>query len=191
MNRPDWDQYFMTMCYLAASRSQDSSTHAGAVIVRQDNSVVSTGYNSPPRGMNIDDVPQERPHKYFYMEHGERNAIYNAAKHGTDLDGCKLYVNFLPCADCARAIVQAGITEVIVHKEGQAAFEEASGNTGGEWDDSHQATLNIFKTEVQQIHILYPGTGLKTPVQSGGILRWWSGELWMPTGFFRGKEFDL
>ena len=188
MNRPDWDQYFMTMCYLAASRSQDSSTHAGAVIVRQDNSVVSTGYNSPPRGMNIGDVPQERPHKYFYMEHGERNAIYNAAKHGTDLDGCKLYVNFLPCADCARAIVQSGISEVIVHKEGQTAFEEASGTTGGEWDDSHKATLKIFERRTFETMFV---RGEPTMETSTSILRWWSGNLWMPKGFFRGKEFDL
>lgn len=191
MNRPDWDQYFMSQVYLAASRSQDASTHAGAVIVRQDNSVVSTGYNSPIRGMDIEDVPQERPHKYFYMEHGERNAIYNAAKHGTDLDGCKLYVNFLPCADCARAIVQSGIVEVIVHKEGQDAFDEAVGNTEHEWDDSHQATMKIFSNGVKkEIHLNSDGTK-DTITYEDTILRWWSGELWMPKGYFRGKEFKL
>lgn len=169
MERPDWDQYFMTIAYLAAARSQDSSTHAGTVIVRPDNTVVSTGYNNPPKGMKIEDVPKTRPEKYFYMEHSERNAIFAAAANEGGTAGCRLYVNFLPCADCARAIVQSGITEVIVHKEGQAAFDEASGNSGGEWDDSHAATLQILH----------------------GKLRWWSGNLWMPTGFFRGQEFSL
>ena len=60
--RPDWTRYFMTMAYLAASRSQDSSTHAGTVIVRQDNSVVSTGYNNPVRGMDIKDIQIGRAH---------------------------------------------------------------------------------------------------------------------------------
>ena len=113
MSRPSWDEYFMTMAYLVASRSTDESTHAGAVIVRPDNSVVSTGYNGPVRGE--DNPPQTRPEKYLYFEHAERNAIFNAAKHGSSLDGCKLYVNFVPCADCARAIVQSGIKEIIVH----------------------------------------------------------------------------
>ena len=156
MNRPDWDQYFMTMAYLAASRSQDSSTHAGTVIVRPDNSVVSTGYNNPVRGMKIEDVPETRPKKYFYMEHSERNAIYSAASHEGGIEGCKLYVNFLPCADCARGIVQAGITEVIVHKEGQDAFNEASGIEGNEWDASHTATLEIFSKDIYVTETIEP-----------------------------------
>ena len=56
----------------------------------------------------------ERPEKYLWMEHAERNAIYNAARHGTQMQGCTLYVELLPCMDCARAIVQAGIREVVV-----------------------------------------------------------------------------
>jgi len=184
MQQPDWDQYFISLCYLAASRSTDESTKVGAVIVRKDNSVVSTGYNGPVRGMNIEDVPQVRPDKYFYMEHGERNAIYNAARNQGGLDGCKLYVNMLPCADCARAIVQSGITDVIVHREGQVAFQEANGNTGGEWDDSHTATMKIFRKE------LPPKSGRSIPEESS-IVTWWHGNLLSPKGFFRGKEFNL
>lgn len=184
------------MCYLAASRSTDESTHAGAVIVRPDNSVVSTGYNGPVRGMSIEDVPKTRPEKYFYMEHAERNAVYNAAKNQGGLAGCSLYVNFLPCADCARAIVQAGIVRVIVHKQGQEAFQEASGNTGGEWDESHKATLKIFSSIYEREEtviktmtniITYPAVQRET-----SILHWWSGKLSTPvTGFFRGQEFTL
>jgi dCMP deaminase len=182
MNRPNWDQYFISLCYLAASRSQDDSTHAGTVIVRSDNSVVTTGYNNPIRGMDISEVPKTRPEKYFYMEHAERNAIYTAAGNGVSLKGCKLYINFLPCADCARAIVQSGISSVIVHREGQDAFNEANGLTGGDWDSSFEATLKILTR---------PTTRSLWHKKTGSMLRWWSGELYMPTGFFRGKEYKL
>tara|TARA_R110000851_G_scaffold321295_1_gene486584 strand:- start:1578 stop:2126 length:549 start_codon:yes stop_codon:yes gene_type:complete len=182
MNRPDWNQYFMTMAYLASSRSQDDSTHAGTVIVRPDNSVVTTGYNNPIRGMTIEQVPKTRPEKYFYMEHAERNAIYTAAGNEGGLKGCTLYINFLPCADCARAIVQSGISEVVVHREGQDAFNEANGITGGSWDSSFDATLKIFTK---------PATSSMQRRKSDSILRWWSGELYMPSGFFRGKEYKL
>lgn len=177
MMRPDWDQYFMTIAYLAASRSQDSSTHAGAVIVRPDNTIVSTGYNSPPRGVDIKHVPTERPDKYYWMEHAERNAIYAAAKNEGGIDGCRLYVNFLPCADCARAIIQTGISEVIVHWEGQQAFNQASGAGSADWHDSHRTTFAMIGDgEIRW---------------SGGKLRWYKGNLWMPKGYFRGQEFDL
>lgn len=158
---------------MAASRSLDSSTHAGSVIVRPDNTLVSTGYNNPIRGMNIDEVPTTRPEKYFYMEHAERNAIFSAAKNEGGLAGCRLYINFLPCADCARAIVQAGITEVVVHTEGHEAFIKSTGQSG-DWEDSYTATLKIFKLP-----------------DNKNMIRWWSGKLWQPTGFFRGKVYNL
>jgi len=111
-----WDDYFMTMVYLVAMRSKDSSTHIGAVIVDEFNIVRSMGYNSFVRGIN-DDVSerQQRPEKYFWFEHGERNAIYNAR--GQDLRGCRMYTNGMPCMDCSRGIVQVGIKEVIVDKK--------------------------------------------------------------------------
>lgn len=219
MNRPDWDQYWMSEAYMNASRSTDKSTHAGTVIVRPDNSVASAGYNGPVRGMAPEAVPQTRPEKYLYMEHSERNAIYIAAKHGISLEGCTLYVNFLPCADCARAIVQSGITEVVVHREGQDAFNEASGIDGDEWDGSHQASLAIFQKDGPDIistwklssgnleferqeateTMAVQGYEFKEETEEGimyfskpnTILRWWSGKLWQPTGFFRGQEFNL
>lgn len=113
-----WDKYFMSMCYLAACRSKDPNTKYGAVIVGPDNEIRSTGYNSFVRG--IDDNIKERfekPEKFYHFEHAERNAIYNAVRVGIPLKGCRLYVQGIPCMDCARGIVQAGIIEVIVHKE--------------------------------------------------------------------------
>ena len=133
----NWDQYFMTMAYLVAMKSKDESTHCGSVIVDQENHMVSTGYNSFVRGIN-DNIPkrQERPEKYMWFEHGERNAIYSAANRGNKLKGCKIYVTGVPCADCARAIIQVGIKEVII---------ESREEFGKEWDDSHKVTIQMFK----------------------------------------------
>ncbi len=132
-----WDQYFLTMAYLAAMRSKDQSTHCGSVIVDEMNNVVATGYNSFVRGID-DDVParQERPGKYMWFEHGERNAVYSAAMRGCTLKGCKIYVTGVPCADCARAIIQSGIKEVIV---------DAREEFGEEWNESCQVTVTMFE----------------------------------------------
>lgn len=110
----NWDRYFMEMARLAATRSKDRSTKVGCVLVGPDNEVVSTGYNSFPRGIN-DDVPErhERPEKYKWTEHAERNAIYNAARVGTPTKGTRAYLPWFPCMDCARAMVQAGVVEVV------------------------------------------------------------------------------
>lgn len=132
-----WDEYFMTMAYLAAMRSKDQSTHCGAVIVDEMKNVVATGYNSFVRGIN-DDVPerQERPGKYLWFEHGERNAIYSAAMRGCILKGCTIYVTGIPCADCARAIIQSGIKEVVVRSREKF---------GCEWNDSMKVACIMFK----------------------------------------------
>ena len=112
----DWDKYFISMLYLVAMKSKDEKTQNSAIIDSQDNRIKATGYNSFPSGIN-DYIPerQERPEKYFWMEHGERNAIYNAARDGVKLKDCRLYVTGIPCMDCARAIVQVGIIEVVYH----------------------------------------------------------------------------
>lgn len=109
-----WDRYFMAMAEHAATLSKDQSTQLGCVIVGPDCEVRATGYNSFPRGIN-DDLPerQQRPIKYKFIEHAERNAIYNAARVGVSLKGCVLYCAWPPCSDCARAIIQAGIREVV------------------------------------------------------------------------------
>jgi dCMP deaminase len=112
---PGWDEYYLDICKVVAARSKDPHTQIGCVIAGPAHEIRSTGYNSLPRGIR-DDVPErlERPTKYLWMEHAERNAIYNAARCGTPLEGCTLYVEIMPCMDCARAIVQAGIREVII-----------------------------------------------------------------------------
>lgn len=94
--------------------SKDISTKVGALVIAPDGSVRAMGYNGAPRGCVADeDARIQRPEKYFWMEHAERNAIYNAARCGTPLEGCAMIVTHPPCMDCARAIVQAGIVSVV------------------------------------------------------------------------------
>lgn len=110
----NWDQYFMTLARHVSSRSKDRSTKVGCVIVGPDNEIRSTGYNSFPRGINDDaEERHARPEKYLWTEHAERNAIYNAARVGVALKGCRAYLPWFPCMDCARALVQSGIVELI------------------------------------------------------------------------------
>jgi dCMP deaminase len=115
MERANWDEYFMIMAKVIATRSKDQSTKVGAVIVGPDHEIRSTGYNGMARGVN-DDVAyrHQRPEKYKWFEHAERNAIYNAARMGAHLLNCKIYGTQIPCTDCSRAIIQAGLREVIV-----------------------------------------------------------------------------
>lgn len=109
-----WPEYFLNMLPAVAAKSKDPNTKIGAIIVGPDYEIRSTGYNSFPRGLD-DNLPArlERPEKYTWIEHAERNAIYNAARMGTPLLGCTLYCSAFPCINCARAIVQAGIKKVL------------------------------------------------------------------------------
>jgi dCMP deaminase len=110
-----WNEYFMHLAEQVALKSKDDSTKLGAIVVGPDHEIRATGYNSFPRGIN-DDLPERqlRPEKYLYIEHAERNAFYNAARHGASLNGCTLYCSWIPCTACARAIIQVGISKVVV-----------------------------------------------------------------------------
>jgi dCMP deaminase len=112
----NWDEYFYEMANLVATKSKDTSTQIGAVIVGPDNEIRSTGYNSFPRGLNDDlEERQERPEKYYWIEHAERNALYNAAKIGVSTKDCTMYLNCgIPCCDCARGIINSGIKQIYI-----------------------------------------------------------------------------
>ncbi len=110
----NWTDYFLNIAEQIKLKSKDESTQIGAVVVGKDKEILTTGYNSFPRGLR-DDLPerQERPQKYFWIEHAERNAVYNAARIGVSLKESAIYLTSgLPCADCARAIINAGIKTV-------------------------------------------------------------------------------
>lgn len=110
-----WDEYFMGVALLAAQRSKDPNTQVGACIVSEDNKILSIGYNGMPVGCKDDDFSWSRntaeDNKYLYIVHSELNAILNYR--GGSLEGSKIYVTLFPCNECAKAIIQSGIKEVI------------------------------------------------------------------------------
>ena len=105
---------YMHIATAVAQLSKDKSTKVGAVIIGKSKEIRSVGYNGAPRGCDADeDSRQQRPEKLYWFSHAELNAITNAARVGTPLEGCTLLVTHPPCMDCARAICQAGIKRVI------------------------------------------------------------------------------
>ena len=117
MKRTDyisWDEYFMGVAILASKRSKDPNTQVGACIVDENNIILSTGYNGFPYGCSDDEFPWDRSGedtKYKYVVHAELNAILNAR--GKNLNNARIYVDLFPCNECAKAIIQSGIKEVV------------------------------------------------------------------------------
>lgn len=119
MKRQDylsWDEYFMGIALLSAGRSKDSNTQVGACIVSEENKILSVGYNGMPTGCNDDEIPWEREGealetKYPFVCHAELNAILNRST--GSLQNARIYVSLFPCNECAKAIIQSGIKEVV------------------------------------------------------------------------------
>ena len=138
----EWTEYFLNIAEIVKNKSKDLNTKIGVVIVGIDNEIISTGYNSFVRGINDNDPKrQERPEKYYWFEHAERNAIYNAARIGVSTKGCIMYLSCgIPCADCARAIIQAGII-VIWCKSG----DPTPGHPNTIWNEHAKRSLIMFE----------------------------------------------
>ena len=141
----NWIEYFYNIAEEVKKKSKDKNTQIGAVIVGIDKEIVSTGYNSFPRGIDDERAErQEKPEKYFWFEHAERNAIYNAARIGVSTKGCTMYLTCgIPCADCARGIINAGISKIYVRKGGGAQSQK--------WLDSGERSRQMFKEAGVQI----------------------------------------
>ena len=123
MKRKDyisWDEYFMGIALLSAMRSKDDNSQVGACIGSPENKILSVRYNGMPIGCNDDDMPWEREGeplktKYMYVCHAELNAILNSAH--SNLKGARVYVTLFPCNECAKAIIQSGIQEIIYYSD--------------------------------------------------------------------------
>lgn len=154
----------MNMAYLVAEKSKDKSTHVGAIIVGPDHEVRSVGYNSFPRGIN-DNVSerQERPEKYFWFAHAERNCIANSSRVGIPLNGCTMYTNGIPCNDCAFAVINAGIKKVVIDKV---------------WDDNNYAQ---WKEHAERTKIMFSEAEVS--------LEYWSGDLIDIKRYRKGEVF--
>ena len=136
-----WNYRFLELAELIATWSKDPSTKTGAVVVGPNKEIRATGYNGLVRGVR-DDIPErmERPTKYDFFEHAERNAIYNACLTGTSLNGCTIYCTLTPCTDCARAIIQAGIKTVVTYE-----FAMNNNDPKNTWRDKLNFSAEMFK----------------------------------------------
>ena len=122
-----WEEYFMGIAMMSAKRSKDPSTQVGACIVNDENRIMSVGYNGMPKGCSDDEFPWERDGsvldtKYAFVCHAELNAILNFR--GGSLAGCTAYCTLFPCNECAKAIIQSGIKEIVY-------FEDKYADTDG------------------------------------------------------------
>ncbi len=144
----DWDSRFMRLAQHIATWSKDRSRHVGCVIAGPSNEIRSAGFNGLPR--RVDDLDEERhvrPAKYRWAEHAERNAIYNAARVGIPLQGCRMYLPWFPCMDCARAIIQCGLVALICIKPDL---------TDSQWGEDFAEVPRLLK-------------------EGGVTVRWWHG----------------
>lgn len=126
----------LTECYIAGQNSPDPSTQNGGILVDDDWETQVTSWNAFPS--KVEETPErwERPQKYFYVEHCERNLIYWAARNGIKTSGLTMVVPWAACADCARAIIQGGIKRLIRHYNSPVH---------GNWNDSIVAGDEMMK----------------------------------------------
>ena len=121
-----WDEYFMGIAMLSAKRSKDPSTQVGACIVNRDKRIMSMGYNGMPRCCSDDEFPWDKSEnpldsKYLYVCHAELNAILNCDR--GNVRDCICYTTLFPCNECAKAIIQSGISEVVYMEDKYAESE--------------------------------------------------------------------
>ena len=134
-NQNKWDLTFLNIAEIFSKKSEDWSTKVGAVLVDRDNNVRALGYNGLPRKIKNTYQRQQKPYKYNYFVHAEINVIVAAARSGIATNNCKLYITHFPCADCAKAIIQAGIKEIVVN----------SPSMPKRWVDSIKHSIIMFR----------------------------------------------
>jgi len=138
-----WDAFFMEMAFLVASKSKDRSVKVGAVAVGEGNTMLSMGYNGFVRFADDDDDERHaRPEKYNWTAHAELNVVCNAARNGTSLLRATMYTTSHPCIECAKAIVQAGIEEIVIPSKEDDAFWQ--NGRWGEWEDNFKKAREIM-----------------------------------------------
>jgi dCMP deaminase len=133
--RPGWDEYFMSIARMVASRSNCVKRKVGTVVTK-DRRIISTGYNGTPRGTrNCNEggcprcnsfAPQGTALADCLCSHAEENAITQAAYHGVRLQGGSIYTTFSPCLQCTKMIINVGLVEVVYNAHyplGQVALD--------------------------------------------------------------------
>lgn len=151
----NWVEYFRNLAHNVKLKSKDEKTQVGAVIVGKDKEIVSTGYNSFPRGIKDNKKErQERPEKYFWFEHAERNAIYNAARIGVSTKGCTMYLTCgIPCADCCRGIINAGIVRIFCERKSGPSSPIWTEHAERSWEMFEEAGVNVQFYDIESAGI--------------------------------------
>lgn len=158
----------LQVCKAVSELSKDPSTKVGCILVGPSGEIRSMGYNGMPRGCNdTNSVRNQRPEKYFWYEHAERNALYNAARVGTPIDGSTAYVTMIPCMDCARGLIQSGVTCII-------SFLPIIDQTQEVWKNQYSRFSELI-TELGVEVLLYDGQNLQhEPID---FLSYWTNML--------------
>ncbi len=143
MNKINYDDYFLAMCYLVAMRSIDPSTKCGAVLVSKDHKVLSTGYNGPIRGADDSMIPLERPAKYAHLLHSEENCLLAYNGSNEDLENATMYVTGAPCHKCLRMIIQKGVRNIVY----------TNGNLANMQDTAELAICELMLTYSQPVNV--------------------------------------
>ncbi len=126
MNRPSWDEYFMQMAELTAQRSTCLRRQVGAIIVKEKH-IIATGYNGAPKGLphceelggclrEKLEIPSGERHELCRALHAEQNAIIQAATLGQSIEGATIYITHQPCIICAKMIINAGISRIVIRR---------------------------------------------------------------------------
>lgn len=152
-----WDDYFMGLALLSAKRSKDPSSQVGACIVdKNTNRILSVGYNGLPRFYSDDEYPWEREGesmdtKYFYVVHAELNAILNSR--GANLEESKLYTTLFPCNECAKAIIQSGIKEIVFLNDKYSDTDIVKASK--RMFKSSGVVFNKFESDKEGLHLFF------------------------------------
>lgn len=160
---------FLFLAYQEASKSIDPSTQNGALIVNEETQeIISSGHNRFPKDVQCFDDRWERPLKYKYIEHAERNSIYDAVKNGVSTNGLTMFCPWAACADCARGIIEAGIKKLVTHKQ-------AHDRSSTHWKDEIDIAFTMFSEANIEIFMYDGHICEENPIE----LRH-SGEIWIP-----------
>ena len=141
-----WHNRFINQAYTVAEWSKDKNTKVGCVVVGEDRRILDASYNGFPRGVDDSIIERyERPTKYIFTQHAERNAIDNCARDGVAMRGATMYVTLMPCHECARSIIQAGIKMVVYSENESERFKESSENARIMFKE---ANVELIKIEI-------------------------------------------
>jgi len=146
-NRPDWDSYFMALCFIVAERSIDPNTKHGAVLISSDKRILSTGYNGPIKNSEDHKIPLTRPEKYSFLIHAESNCLLSYYGSSQTLINSTLYITGLPCSQCLGMIMQKGIKKIVCGNVNSQMLDEKEEKIKAMMIDA-----NIYLTQIIKLN---------------------------------------